>query len=170
MNSKTEQPMELSENQSQTNTNVLRHINQKTLSTQSFDIIDETPKTGNTSQSFENILTETDDDVKLDEELENSFVNVPCNSPAFSSPDHDDNYSVKQNQISQILKTLKDAKTRDKKTKHEITALTRHLEKLCYAEKQGVKFEDYKQNIVNSYKLNKNTNEVLKNMYLNNDS
>ena len=133
------------------------------VSSQSFDVIGETPKTDNKyNKTFPTEEYDENDNVpKLDEDL-SEHICVPCNTPRTSL----DSYAVKKNQITEHIQTLKTNKVYSPtQIRREIAAINRHLYKLLQAEKNGISFEEYKNRIVESYKLNNNVHVSLKNIY-----
>lgn len=137
------------------------------VESQSFDVIGETPKTDTKDKDTKTFMTEIyediDDTPKLDEELPSEQISAPNNTPATTSPD---SYSIKKNQIESYIQTLKTNKIYSPtQIRREITALNRHLEKLLQAEKNKINYEDFKNHIIASYKMNNNVHASLKNMY-----
>lgn len=111
--------------------------------------------------------TQNEEYYKLDEDL----LDVPNNSPIHENAyirKHSfrlDNYILKQIQIKNIITELKESNRLKNKIKIEINALERHLNKLIMAEKSGEKYEDFRDRIIESYKTNKNVNQILRTLY-----
>ena len=55
----------------------------------------------------------------------------------------------------------------DTKSKRELRALERHLDKLHFAEKNGVEYEKFKNAMQETAKNDKNMNDCLRNIYKN---
>jgi|SRR3989344_5644047 len=133
-------------------------------SSQSFDIINETPKTDDKKITFN---AENDSEMpKLDEDLISpEYVKVPCNTPT-ATKEQPDSYEHKKNQITEYMQMLRTNQIYSPiRIKREIVAFSRHLEKLLLAEKKGIPFEKFKNHIITSYQSNNNVHVALKNIY-----
>jgi hypothetical protein len=143
----------------------------KTVSTQSFEILGETPKTNNKDCSYDVLPNDSslekndyDDEPQiLDEDIENindidNKLYVPYNSPLKES------YYSKKEQVKNVMLLLKESGI-NAKTRREIRALERHLEKLEENEKNDVDYFKFKTMMVENAKNDKNMNQSLKELY-----
>lgn len=136
-------------------------------SNSSFDIIGDTPKTGednNNKFSSYAILPEAndndnDDDIpNLDED--GTQLKVPFNSPEVRFKE---NFLTKKTQIQNLVNELK--KDKNTNARRDIKCLERHLDKLCESEKNNVNFYEFKNKMIENAKNDKNMNVILKNLY-----
>lgn len=137
-------------------------------SNNSFDIIGDTPKTGEASKnkkfSSYDILPETnesenDDDIPtLDED--GTQLKAPQNSPSINFKD---TFMTKQTQIQNLICELK--KDKSSNARRDIKCLERHLEKLYESEKNNLDFHEFKNKMIETAKNDKNMNVILKKLY-----
>jgi hypothetical protein len=134
-------------------------------SNNSFEIIDNTPKTENKNTKFNSyeILPEgndSDDDLPILDEDGTSILKVPQNSPAHN---YTESYSTKKVQIQNLMTEFK--KTNSSNSRRDFKCLERHLEKLDDSEKKNIAFAEFKNKMVDTAKNDKNMNAVLKKLY-----
>lgn len=143
-------------------------INQKpniihTLSsTQSFEILEETPKTINKDFSYDVLPNKDnlDDDDNEPQTLDEEIVN---NSPVKDIL-QSDSFSLKKEQIKQMIRLFKES-GQNTKTRREIRSLERHLEKLEESEKNNMDYEKFKATMIENIKNDKNMNQSIKKLY-----
>jgi hypothetical protein len=136
-----------------------------TESTQSFDIIGDTPISCKKNQKFPSNDSIDDDYINLlDEEIvDNNILPVPTNTPRLSNNDYDN----KINEIIIILNNLK-SDVSDSKTKKNIKSLEKHIDKLKEKQNKNIKFEEIVKEMQLSAKNDKHMNKYLKNIYATN--
>jgi hypothetical protein len=120
----------------------------------------------NNNQSMNTIDDDSDDEIpKLDDELIEHSSDVPHNTPDTTSIE--ENYETKKKQVTMNIEMLKDPKQNiSSHTRQDMRALKRHFERLVYAEKQNVSYDEFKSKIIESYKLDKNMSKLLRSLYL----
>lgn len=141
----------------------------KTMSTQSFDIFGETSKTNECSYDVlpNDEYNDFDEEPQiLDEEFDDK-LKVPYNSP-LKEELQIESFSSKREQIKYKLSLLSSQKEHGQsaKTRRDIRALERHLEKLGECEKNGTDFSKFKSMMVENAKNDKNMNLYLKQIYI----
>lgn len=152
-------------------------------STQSFDIICDTPTTNETNKKFpsgDNIVRSDSDDYinLLDEEVgqnnnedadknndeedeqNDNLPPAPVNTPGLNN----NNYDTKITQTIEVIDQLKSMPA-DNKTKKTIKSLEKHLEKIKEAEKKGVSYDEFIMRMIDAVKNDKQMNKYLRNLY-----
>ncbi|ATZ80942.1 hypothetical protein BMW23_0897 [Bodo saltans virus] len=126
------------------NTTVVLH---HSLASQSFEILDD--------------IVDNLENASISEKMSEDFTNVPQNTP--SSPK--DSYETKKYQIKYMCQIIKLSNRCSKQKKREICALRRHYIKLCFAEKSGILYNDFCNNIIQAYNKNVYVNDILRRLY-----
>jgi hypothetical protein len=127
-----------------------------------YEILDETPKSDNKNQNFGSfdVLAQDDDLPILDDDSDKSQngQNVVEQQYALSE------YSFKKTEVETLLARLKKAGmcTKDKK---DIKCLENHLQKLNDSEKNGVSFFTFNEMMETNTKNDKKMNPYLKKLY-----
>lgn len=131
-------------------------------SNNSFEIIDETPKTDTNTKKFSSydILpsnNDNDEDIPILDEDCTESLKVPNNSPQVTFTE---SYQTKIVQIQNMIADLKKNNMRK-----EIKCLERHCEKLIDSEKKNLPFLEFKNKMLETAKNDKNMSSILKKMY-----
>lgn len=133
-------------------------------SNNSFEIIDNTPKTDTETKKFNSyeILPLNDDvdndDIPILDEDGTELLKVPQNSP---SNTFTESYQTKKVQVQGLILELKKINARK-----ELKCLERHYEKLDESEKKNIPYCDFKNKMIETAKYDKNMNGVLKKLYI----
>lgn len=128
----------------------------------SYDII---PSEYNKSQDNIDDENELIMDNKINTNIElNSLLNASDNAN-ITDITSDDIYQNIKEKIECYLEFYKKTK-HDIKSKRKIRPLERHLHKLKNAESSGIKFFEFKNNMINTIKSDANINPDIKNLYI----
>jgi hypothetical protein len=145
-------------------------INQKPkfnniLSSQSFEVLGETPKTNDKDCSYD-ILDDDNEPQTLDEDIIDNNDKIKVQHD-FLEKNYlqKENYSFQKERTKNAIYLLKESK-QNTNTRREIRSLERHLEKLEESEKNNVDYVKFKENMNENAKNDKNMNKSLRNLYL----
>lgn len=153
------------------------NIMHQTVSTQSFEVLGETPKTNNKECSYDILPNDSgleqnndydnydnyDNEPQMLDEAIDDIMQVPQNSPQKGNL-KPDSYGSKKEQIKNAIYLLKEC-GQNMKTRREIRSLERHLEKLEESEKTNVDYLKFTNMMKTNVKTDKNMNEYLKKIY-----
>jgi hypothetical protein len=140
----------------------------QTASTQSFEVLGDTPKTNNKEMSYDLLPDENENENEpqlLDETLDDNNTNQPPQISTQKKVSEADSYASKKDQINNTICQLRKS-GQNSNIRKEVRALERHLEKLEEAQKNDIDYTKFKENMIENAKNDKNMNKSLKQLYL----